>query len=146
MQQILGWILVILGGGLYVAQIISSVNFTLAQRLGIQENPKMADNILQRAERYTAYWDLVTLIWLPISGILMLVDNHWWPIVSLLAGAICLDTSGREAVKNLSFRHEGLKVGTAFEQQVYFSSYIIMAITALTVIAYSIYSLAKLIC
>ncbi len=144
MQQIIGWSLVILGGGLYIAQVISSANFSLAQSLGIQEKPETSDPLLQRAERYTAYWDLVTLIWLPIAGVLMISNHTWWPIVSLVGGAIYFDTSGREAAKTLSFRHEGLKSGTTSEQKVYFASYIVMAVMSLVLVAYSVTHLIKL--
>ena len=124
-----------------MAQVISSINFQLAQRLGIQENPEDTDKLLQRSERYTAYWDLVALGWLPFSGVLMIINHDWWPVVSLVGGAIYLDTAGREAVKNLSFRHEGIKVGSDKQQKVFFASYLVMAIIAVAVIAYSIASL-----
>ena len=145
MQIIIGWILIIFGSLLYLAQVISSINFSLAQRLGIQEKPEISDPLLQRSERYTAYWDLITLIWLPVAGVLMITDHHWWPIISLIAGAIYLDTAGREAVKILSFRHEGLKMGTPKEQKVYFASYIIMAFIAVAIIIYSIIPLIELL-
>jgi len=141
MQIILGWILVIFGGGLYLAQVISSTNFPLAQRLGIQEKPDTSDALLQRSERYTAYWDLLTLLWFPVAGVLMISDQYWWPVMSLIGGAIYLDTAGREAAKNLSFRHEGIKVGTDKEQRVFFASYIVMAIIAVFVIVFTIYTL-----
>ena len=143
MQVAIGWVLLILCGALYLAQIISSVNFKLAQRLGIQENPKDTDPILQRSERYTAYWDLMVLGWLPLAGILMIVDHKLWPIVSLIGGAIYLDTSGREAVKNISLRHEGVKVGTNKQQKIFFSSYIVMAVIAILIIAYSLSELGS---
>ena len=138
MQLAIGWGVLILGGALYLAQVVSSVNFGLAQRLGIQENPEDTDSILQRSERYTAYWDLVTLGWLPLAGILMIINHEWWPIVSLIGGAIYLDTSGREAVKNISFRHEGIKTGADKQQKIFFSSYIVMAVIAIIVITYSV--------
>lgn len=143
MQVIIGWGLLIAGGALYIAQVISSVNFELAQRLGIQENPEDTDPILQRSERYTAYWDLVTLGWLPLAGILMIIDHEWWPIVSLIGGAIYLDTSGREAAKNISFRHEGIKTGTDKQQRVFFASYIVMAVIAIILITYSVSALVS---
>ncbi len=145
MQIILGWILIIFGGGLYLVQVISSINFPLAQRLGIQEKPETSDALLQRSERYTAYWDLLTLLWLPLAGILMVTDHHWWPIMSLVGGAIYFDAAGREAVKNLSFRHEGIKVGTDMEQRVFFASYIVMAIIAIYIIVFSISALYSLL-
>ena len=142
MQVVIGWILLILGGALYLAQVISSVNFQLAQQLGIQENPEETDNLLQRSERYTAYWDLVTLGWLPVAGVLMITNHSWWPIVSLIGGAIYLDTSGREAMKNLSFRHEGIRMGTDKQQRKFIASYFVMAVIAIVLIVYSISSLA----
>jgi hypothetical protein len=140
-QIALGWLLIVFGGGLYIAQIISSINFPLAQRLGIQEKAETSDPLLQRAERYTAYWDLITLLWFPIAGFLMVTNHDWWPIITLVGGGIYLDTAGREAAKNLSFRHEGINVGTAKEQRVYFLSYIAMAVIAIIAIAFSIYQL-----
>ena len=141
MQAIIGWVLIFFGGALYLAQIISSVNFPLAQHLGIQEKSETSDTLLQRSERYTAYWDLLTLLWLPVAGILMVVDHHLWPVMSLVGGVIYLDAAGREAAKYLSYRHEGVKVGTDKEQRVFFASYIVMAVIAIVVIMYSIPSL-----
>lgn len=143
MQNIIAWVLLILGGALYLAQIISSVNFPLAQRLGIQEQPEKADPLLQRAERYVAYWDLVTLGWLPLAGWMMIVDHAWWPIVALIGGSIYLDTSGRETAKFLSFRHHGLKMGSEKQQKLFFSSYLLMAVMALVLIYYSINALMQ---
>ncbi|MES9970523.1 MAG: hypothetical protein ABW092_10860 [Candidatus Thiodiazotropha sp.] len=145
MQQLLGWLLIIFPGILYVGQIISSVNFPLAQRLGLQENPEETDPLLQRAERYTAYWDLVTLGWMPLSGILMVLDSASWPLVALFAGAIYLDTAGREAVKILSFKHQGMKIGSPTQQKAFFSTYYIMAILAVAVVVYAISEIIPLL-
>ena len=138
MQFILGWLLIIFPGFLFIGQLISSLNFKLAQRLGLQEKPDTADAILQRAERYTAYWDLVTLVWLPLSGILMIINHPLWPYVSLIGGAIYFDASGREAAKFLCFKHEGVNAGTPQEQKLFFATYIIMAIVAVIVMIYSL--------
>jgi len=58
--------------------------------------------------------------------------------MSVFGAAIYLDTAGREAAKNLSFKHENLKVGTAKEQRLFFTSYIVMAFIAIIVIIYPI--------
>ena len=110
MQIILGWILILFPGILFLGQLISSFNFSLAQRLGLQEKPETADPLLLRAERYVAYWDLVTIVWLPVAGILMVVNHPWWPLVSLIGASIYIDAAGREAAKNLSFRHSPIHV------------------------------------
>ena len=106
-----------------------------------QEKPETTDPLLIRAERYTAYWDLLTLIWLPIGGVLMVVNHPWWPLISLIGASIYVDTAGREAAKNLSFRHEGIRSGTEQEQKIFFSTYIVMGILGLFVILYSLQSL-----
>ena len=138
MQIAIGWVILLFGGLLYLAQVISSINFGLAQQLGIQEAPEETDSILQTAERFTAYWDLVTLGWLPLAGLLMIIDNDWWPIIALVGGAIYLDTSGREAMKIISFRKEGVRLGTKKQQRVFFGSYIVMAIIGLILICFSV--------
>ncbi len=138
MESILGWILIIFPGILFVGQVISSVNFKLAQQLGLQENPQETDSLLQTVEQYTAYWDLVTLIWMPISGILMVLGSSFWPLVSFFAGAIYIDTAGREAAKILSFKHEGIRIGAPKQQKFFFSTYIIMALLGVIVIAFSL--------
>ena len=137
MQMILGWFLIIFPGILFLGQLISSLNFELAQKLGLQEKPESTDKILQRAERYTAYWDLITLVWLPLSGSLMILNHPLWPYVSLIGAAIYFDASGREAAKNLSFRHEGIKTGTEKQERIFFASYIVMAAIAVVLITYS---------
>ncbi len=138
MESILGWIVIIFPGILFVGQVISSVNFKLAQQLGLQENPQETDSLLQTVEQYTAYWDLVTLIWMPISGILMVLGSSFWPLVSFFAGAIYIDTAGREAAKILSFKHEGIRIGAPKQQKFFFSTYIIMALLGVIVIAFSL--------
>jgi hypothetical protein len=137
MQIAIGWAALLLGGFLYLAQVISSVNFELAQRLGIQEDPREADSLLQTAERHVAYWDLLTLGWLPLAGLLMIVDHARWPVLGLLGGAIYLDTSGREAAKILAFRKEGVRTGAGKQQSLFFATYVIMAVIGLIFIGYS---------
>jgi cytochrome b561 len=137
MQFILGWLLIIFPGILYVGQFISSVNFPLAQQLGLQENPKETDQLLQRAEKYTAYWDLLTLIWMPLSGVLMVINSSAWPLFALIGGAIYLDAAGREAVKILSFKHEGVRIGAPNQHRLFFATYFIMAIIGVVVVTYS---------
>ncbi len=135
MQLYLGWILIIFPGILFFAQVISSISFAFAQRLGIQETEEHNVALVLRAVRYVAYWDLITLVWMPLAGLLMVLDHSYWPVVSLLAGAIYFDTSGREAAKNLSFRHEGLRVGPPGQSKFFFSTYIMMAALAIATVS-----------
>ena len=143
MQLFTGWLLIILPGILYVGQFISSINFPLAQKLGLQEDPNEADLLLQRAERYTAYWDLITLGWLPLAGVLMVINNSAWPLFALFGGAIYLDAAGREAAKILSFKHEGVRIGPPKQHRFFFAAYLIMLVLAVVVLVYSISEIYK---
>jgi len=145
MQAILGWILILFPGALLLVQLISSLNFSLAQKLGLQEKSGSAAPLLLRSERYTAYWDLVTLVWLPVAGILMVINDPWWPVIALIGAAIYIDAAGREAAKNLSFRHEGIETGTKQEQILFFITYIIMIIIGIIIIIYSLQALIHLL-
>jgi len=137
MQSVLGWVLIIFPGILLIGQLISTINFRLAQRLGLQESPEHTDKLVTRAERYVAYWDLVTLVWMPAAGVLMVLDHNLWPLIGFFASAIYLDTSGREAAKILSFKHEGLRIGSENQHLFFMFTYMIMAVLGLVVVCYS---------
>ena len=143
MMTLLGWVLIIFPGILFVGQLISSINFSFAQKIGLQENPAHADPLVQRAERYVAYWDLVTLGWLPLSGMLMLLDHPLWPLMAFFGSAIYIDTAGREAVKNLSFKHEGLQVGAPNQHRFFFATYIIMLAIGLLTLVVSLVAITE---
>lgn len=138
MPEFLGWTLIILPGFLYLAQVLSAIDFSLAQKIGIQENPAEADQLLQRAERYVAYWDLVTLIWMPVTGLLVVFRSELSPLAGLIGGAIYLDAAGREAAKMLSFKHERVRIGGKAQQKIFFASYFVMGFLGLITIIYAI--------
>jgi hypothetical protein len=116
MRIALGFVFV-LWWPIYLGQLVSVVNFPLAQRLGLQEKPGTADPLFSRLELATARWDLVSLWVLPMAGILMLVDHSWWPVFALIGGGAWADAGGREAVKVLALRQHGVGVGTPKESR-----------------------------
>ena len=126
MQDILGIIFIVLTVPLVVAQIITVLNFPLAQKLGLQEKTDNADPLMQHLETYTAIWDLPTLIWLPVTGILMILDHSWWPFFALIGGAIYVDAGGREAAKILGLQKAGIATGSPSEKRLFFLTYLIM--------------------
>ena len=100
---------------LYVGQIISVANFSLAQRLGLQESPENSDPLFNYLERWTARWDLWWLWTLPAAGILMLIDHWLWPYAAMIGGGAFVDAGGREAVKILGLKGKGVRVGSRRE-------------------------------
>ena len=110
--QVVAGVVFVLLWLIYVGQLVSVVNLSLAQRLGLQEQPDNIDPIYSRDAAGTARWDLVSMWTLPAAGILMLIDHSWWPYLALIGGSVFVDTGGRQAIKLLGYRREDVRVGT----------------------------------
>jgi hypothetical protein len=121
-------ILFVLWWPIYFGQLISVVNFPLAQRLGLQEKAGNVDPLVSRLELGTARWDLFSLWVLPVAGILMLLDHNWWAAFALIGGGAYVDAGGREAVKVLGLRHHGVPVGTPKEYRAAMGVYALLVI------------------
>jgi hypothetical protein len=111
MQVVAGVVFVLLWV-IYAGQLVSVVNLPLAQRLGFQEKPENVDALYRRDTSGTARWDLLSMWTLPVAGILMLINHSWWPYLALIGGGVYVDTGGRQAIKLLGYRSEGVRVGT----------------------------------
>ena len=138
MRWIVG-ILCLVGWVLYAGQLISVANFSLAQRLGLQESPGHADPLFGRLELWAARWDVVWLWTLPAAGVLMLT-NHWlWPYAALIGGGAFVDTGGREAAKILGLKQQGLRVGSRQEFLIAVAVYIYLVATGLLAIGIGLF-------
>ncbi|MBT8079785.1 MAG: hypothetical protein KJO31_14500 [Gammaproteobacteria bacterium] len=134
MRMIVG-ILSLAGWLLYVGQLISALNFGLAQRLGLQESPDSADPLLTHLELWAARWDLAWLWTLPVAGILMLLNHSLWPYASLIGGGAFVDAGGREAAKILGLRGRGVHTGTQGEHRLAMGVYLyLIAIGAASIV------------
>jgi len=49
---------------------------------------------------------------LAVAGVLMLVNNPWWPAGALVACGVYLDAAGREAAQCLSLHAAGVRIGS----------------------------------
>ena len=49
---------------------------------------------------------------LPLGGTLMLLDNASWPLLSMIGGALYLDTGARQFLKLRALKSAGVRVGT----------------------------------
>jgi hypothetical protein len=116
-----GIVCVLFGLICIVGQLISVINFGLAQKIGLQEKDDATDPLYRQLELNTARWDLVVLWTLPAAGVLMLVDHAWWPYLALVAGGVCVDTGGRETAKVLGLGKQGVKTGSRKETRLFFT-------------------------
>ena len=121
---------------LYLGQLLSVIDFKMAQRLGLQERPATTDPIIEPLELWTARWDLCWLWTLPAAGILMLIDHAWWPLAAMIGGGAFVDTGGREAAKNLGLRQHGVQTGSPGENRIVIAVYVyLIAVGMLAIVA-----------
>lgn len=137
MRVVLGLVALVVGLVGVAGQFVSVVDFPLAQRLGFQEKADGTDALYIRLESNTARWDLMVLWTLPVAGVLMLLDHRWWPAFELLAGAVTLDTGGREAAKILGLRAAGVRVGEERETRIGLGFLVAMAGIGLVLAAHA---------
>ena len=116
LQDIVGWAWTTIGTLLYVGQVISTFNFPLAQRLGLQEKPENTEPLVARLELMAARWDILWLWTGPIAGVLLLVDHALWPAACLIAGGAYVDAGGREWGKVLGLDAQGVAIGSSGER------------------------------
>lgn len=136
----LGIVCVLFGGIGWLGQLISGVNYPLAQRLGLQERSEGTDPLFRQAETNAARWDSLVLWTLLAAGVLMLANASWWPYVALVAGGIYLDGAGREAAKAIALRKGGVRIGGPKEVRVAVVFFSTMAAIAVWVIAFAAWS------
>ena len=124
-----------------VGQLISTVNFELAQKLGLQEKDAETEPLFRRLELNTARWDLFVIWTLPLAGVLMLIDHSGWPYLSLVAGGVHVDTAGREAAKLLGLKAQGIRIGADKEVRLALFFFGVMAAIGVWAIVYGLVSL-----
>ena len=121
---------------LYAGQVVSIINFPLAQRLGLQEKSDRADALFSVLETWAARWDTIWLWTLPAASILMLVDHPAWPYAALIGGGAMVDTGGREAAKFLGLKQHGVRLGSSGETRLAIGVYVYLLVAgALAIVA-----------
>lgn len=142
MRIALGIVALLIGSVGFLGQLVSAVDFRLAQRLGLQESDDETEPLYRRLELNTARWDLFVLWTLPLTGVLMLVQHVWWPYAALVAGGIHVDVGGRETAKILGLRAQGVRIGSAREVRL---GLVLLPLLTLVGAALVVYSLTVLL-
>jgi hypothetical protein len=121
----------VFGSIILIGQSISTIDFSLAQKLGLQERDEVTEPLFRGLELNTARWDLFVLWTLPAAGALMLVDHAWWPYLALVAGGVHVDTAGREMAKILGLRAFGVKTGSTRDARTFLFVMVLMSLIGL---------------
>lgn len=143
MRIALGILSVLFGSVIWFGQIISSINYEFATKVGLQEPMSETDPLFQRAELNTARWDCVAMWTILAAGILMLFNNSWWPYLALIAGGVYIDTGGREIAKVASLKAEGVRAGSAKDSILRWIVFSLMILGGLCLIVAAIYVRAR---
>lgn len=125
-MRVLFGILCLIAGLLYLGQLISVVDMSLARRLGLQESTDHTDPIFRHLELRTARWDLWVLWILPVAGILLQIDHWSWPYAAMIGGGAFVDTGGREAAKVRGLKGKGVRVGSRREFLIAMAAYVFL--------------------
>ena len=141
MLTVTGIVVLAFGGLLYAGQLLSTVDFALAQKLGLQEKAENADALFSHLELNAARWDLFVLWTLPAAGILMLLGHAWWPYAALVAGGVSVDTGGRETAKVFALKREGVRVGAPKEYRLVLGVFGGFLVVGLWLVVYGLWAL-----
>ena len=133
-QIILGLLWLVVGGFLFAGQVISTVDFPLAQRLGLQEKTESVNPLIGELERKAATWDCFALWLPPLAGLLMLLDHAAWPVACLIASGLYFDAGGREWAKISGLMAHDEPVGNPKERKVIFGTFSFFLITSLAAV------------
>jgi len=142
MRITLGIVCVVVGSWAWIGQLITSFDYRLAGKLKLQDPVETIDPIYQRAETYTARWDVFILWTLLATGILLLVNHPWWPYLGLITAGIHLDAS-REIAKYKTFKAEGIRIGTETYQKYAIGTFVMLTAISIWLIIYAISTLSR---
>ena len=112
MNTIWGITLIVTSGLAVVGQFISAFWPASAAQLGLSESEDEVDTTFYADARGEAYWDTATLWTLPVAGVLMLLDNHWWIPFGLIGGGAYLYFAGRGLAVRIVMQRRSIGIGS----------------------------------
>jgi len=111
MNMIWGIILILLSSIAYFGQLISAFWPLTASKLGLTEPESDVDPVFFADVRGETYWDVLTLWTLPLAGVLLIINNPFWPYFGLVGGGMYLYFAGRGIVVRREMQRRGIRIG-----------------------------------
>jgi len=142
MSTFIGIAIVIAGLICWAGQTLSYLAPGFATRFGLLEQKEEMDETLYIIEAKALCLNDMLLTWtLPLSGVLLLLDNPFWPYLGLIGGGIYLYFSGLIVFSRIYLGHEGKKVGALSNVRV---AYVFALVWVLASVSMIMLSYAKL--
>ena len=95
----------------WIGQIIIAFFPRIAEKINIIEPESDVDKSFFLDMRGGAIWDTLVLWTLPISGILLILNNSLWTYFGLIGGGMYLYFVGRTIASNLKLHRNGINIG-----------------------------------
>ena len=95
----------------WMGQMTAALAPALATRLGLTEPEADVDPAFYADVRGEAFWDMMILWTLPVAGLLLLLNNPWWPYFGLIGGGMYLYFAGRGIAQRLAMLRRGIRIG-----------------------------------
>jgi hypothetical protein len=113
MITLIGIIVIILGLLCWIGQGLAVFAPTVAVKLGLFEPEGEVDQSMYLFERLSQGIMDVLLSWiLPLSALLMILDNGYWPYFALVGGGVYLYFPGVFMITRFVLKRHGKKVGS----------------------------------
>ena len=112
MTTIWGIILFIISSIGYVGQVISAIWPETGVKLGLTEAEADVDPAFYADIRGEAYWDTAVLWTLPLTGVLLLLNNPVWVYFGLVGGGMYLYFAGRGLIARRVMQRRGIRIGS----------------------------------
>ncbi len=106
-----GIVLIIAGLICWLGQVITTLSPKHAVRLGLVEPESDVEPVFAADSRGEAIWDSLITWTLPVAGILLTLENPYWPYFGLVGGGMYLYFSGRGIAVRVLMRRRGLRIG-----------------------------------
>lgn len=129
MNVVWGVILIIISSLGWLGQVITALNPTLGEKLGVTEPEADVDPTFHTDVRGEAYWDAVILWTLPVGGLLLVLNNQAWIYFGLVGGGMYLYFAGRGILVRRVMQQNGIRIGAPEALKV---NYIYLALSGLT--------------
>lgn len=142
MTTIVGIAVILFGLIAWLGQSLVFFTPDLATRLGLVEPKEYVEETLYIIESRALGLNDLLLTWtLPLSGVLMFLDNPLWPYLGLIGGGIYLYFSGLVVFSRLFLKRANKKIGSS---SAVVAAYVFSLIWALTSMAMIVMSYSKL--
>ncbi len=110
---ILTFLVIILGLICWLGQSLVIFAPRLAVKLGVGEPAEDIDRSMYLFERFSQGIMDVLLTWmLPVSALMMLLGNDYWPVLALVGGGVYLYFPGVFSITRVVLKREGIRIGS----------------------------------